>query len=161
MGNEKRLSHLDEDGNARMVDVGSKDVTLRKAIVRCQVNFSAETLALLQEKALPKGDALTTAKIAGILAVKQTPSLIPLCHPLPVSFADVRFVVDVPSSSVEVECEVRTTSNTGVEMEAIIGAQIAAATIYDMVKAVQRDVTITDLRLVHKSGGNSGTFEAE
>ncbi len=161
MDNEKRLSHLDEHGNARMVDVGNKDVTRRKAIVRCRVNFSPETLALLQEKALPKGDALTTAKIAGILAVKQTPSLIPLCHPLPVSYADVRFAVDESSSSVEVECEVRTTSNTGVEMEAIIGAQIASATIYDMVKAVQRDVTITDLRLVHKSGGKSGIFEAE
>lgn len=161
MGDQERLSHVDQDGNARMVDVGTKDVSRRKAIFRCTVNLSEKTFALLQEKALPKGDALTTAKIAGILAAKQTPSLIPLCHPLPVSYADVRFVVDEKASTVEVECEVRTTSNTGVEMEAMVGAQIAAATLYDMVKAVQRDVVITDLRLVHKSGGKSGTFEAD
>lgn len=156
-----KLSHLDEQGDARMVDVGHKEITKRKAIVRCRVILSAKTFALLNEAALPKGDALATAKIAGILAAKQTPNLIPLCHPLPLSYADVRFTVDEAANCVEIECEVRTTSNTGVEMEAIIGAQVAAATIYDMVKAVQKDVTITDLRLVHKSGGNSGTFEAE
>lgn len=155
------LSHLDEHGDARMVDVGHKDITKRRAVVRCRVNLSEKTFSLLSEAALPKGDALATAKIAGILAAKQTPNLIPLCHPLPLSYADVRFDVDADSHSVGVECEVRTTSNTGVEMEAIIGAQVAAATIYDMVKAVQKDVTITDLRLIHKSGGNSGTFEAE
>ncbi|MGE4505060.1 MAG: cyclic pyranopterin monophosphate synthase MoaC [Desulfovibrionaceae bacterium] len=158
---EDRLSHLDAEGNARMVDVGGKEITRRVAIVRCRVMLSARTLELLQEKALPKGDALATAKIAGILAAKKTPDLIPLCHPLPVSYADVRFAVDEAAHAVDVECEVRTTSNTGVEMEAMIGAQIAAATIYDMVKAVQKDVVVTDLRLIHKSGGKSGTFNAE
>lgn len=156
----EKLSHLDEGGDARMVDVGDKPATKRIAIVRCRVNLSAGTLSLLNEAALPKGDALASAKIAGILAAKQTPNLIPLCHPLPLSYADIRFKVDFDDPGVEIECEVRTTSNTGVEMEALIGAQVAAATIYDMVKAVQKDVVITDLRLVHKSGGKSGTFES-
>ncbi|MBU1248049.1 MAG: cyclic pyranopterin monophosphate synthase MoaC, partial [Proteobacteria bacterium] len=133
MDEQGRLSHVDAEGNARMVDVGTKDVTRRKAIVRCRVNLSPKTLALLEEKALPKGDALATAKIAGILAAKQTPGLIPLCHPLPLSYADVRFSINEAACAVDIECEVRTTSNTGVEMEAIVGAQIAAATIYDMV----------------------------
>lgn len=155
------FSHMDDDGNARMVDVSAKIDTKRAAIVRCIVRLAPKTLALLKENALPKGDVLTTAKIAGIQAAKRTSDLIPMCHPLPISYVDIRFTVDDAASTIEVECEVRTTYKTGVEMEALIGVQIAAATIYDMCKAVQKDVVIDACRLVHKSGGKSGTFSAE
>ncbi len=115
---------------------------------------------MLLENALPKGDVLTTAKIAGIQASKRTHDLIPMCHPLPITYSDVRFAVDGEASTIEVEAEVRTTAKTGVEMEALIGAQVAAATIYDMCKAVQKDIVIDGCRLMFKSGGKSGTFHA-
>ncbi|MEF2230419.1 MAG: cyclic pyranopterin monophosphate synthase MoaC, partial [Pseudodesulfovibrio sp.] len=111
--------------------------------------------------ALPKGDVLTTAKIAGIQAAKRTADLIPMCHPLPISYVDIRFTVLDESSCIELECEVRTTYKTGVEMEALVGVQIAAATIYDMCKAVQKDVVIDRCRLVYKCGGKSGAFRAD
>lgn len=155
------FSHLDDEGRARMVDVSAKDETVRRAVVRCRVLLSAETFALLERDALPKGEALNTARIAGVLAAKKTADLIPLCHPLPLSFVDVRFTLDAAAHAVEVEAEARTTARTGVEMEALLAAQVAAAALYDMAKAVQKDVRITDVRLVHKSGGKSGTFEAE
>jgi len=151
---------MDGDGNARMVDVSGKGDTQRTAIVRCQVRLAPSTMALLVQNALPKGDVLTTAKIAGIQAAKRTAELIPMCHPLPVSLVDIRFVVDEPGASIVVEAEVRTTYKTGVEMEALVGAQMAAATIYDMCKAVQKDIVIDNCRLVFKSGGKSGTFTA-
>lgn len=156
-----KFSHMDADGNARMVDVSEKKETKRTAIVKGVVVMAPETLKLLREDALPKGDVLTTAKIAGIMAAKRTHELIPMCHPLPVTYADVRFAVDDEASTITVECEVRTAAKTGVEMEALIGAQVAAATIYDMCKAVQKDIVITDCRLVFKSGGKSGEFRAE
>ncbi|OIQ51725.1 Cyclic pyranopterin monophosphate synthase accessory protein 2 [Pseudodesulfovibrio hydrargyri] len=155
------FSHMDRDGNARMVDVSSKNDTSRTAIVRGLVRLSAETMRLLKADALPKGDVLTTAKIAGIQAAKRTSDLIPMCHPLPISYVDVRFTVHDGDSTIELECEVRTTYRTGVEMEALIGCQVAAATIYDMCKAVQKDIVIDNCRLVYKSGGKSGTFTAE
>lgn len=155
------FSHMDADGNARMVDVSAKGDTKRTAIVRCRVSLNAETFDLLVKDALPKGDVLTTAKIAGIMAAKQTHALIPMCHPLPVSYADVRFQVESSDCSIGIEAEVRTTGKTGVEMEALVAAQIAAATIYDMCKAVQKDITITDCRLVYKAGGKSGEFRNE
>ena len=155
------FSHMDQDGNARMVDVSAKNDTSRTAIVRGLVRLSAETMRLLKEDALPKGDVLTTAKIAGIQAAKRTSDLIPMCHPLPISYIDVRFTVHDVDSTIELECEVRTTYKTGVEMEALIGCQVAAATIYDMCKAVQKDIVIDACRLVYKSGGKSGTFTAE
>lgn len=153
-----RFSHMDAEGNARMVDVSAKDDTKRTAIVRCRVLLNSNTFDLLVRDALPKGDVLTTAKIAGIMAAKQTHALIPMCHPLPVSYADVRFEVDEQGHAVGIEAEVRTTGKTGVEMEALVAAQIAAATIYDMCKAVQKDIEITDCRLIYKSGGKSGEF---
>lgn len=156
-----QFSHMDDDGNARMVDVSAKDDTSRTAIVRCLVRLAPETLTLLKENALPKGDVLTTAKIAGIQAVKRTADMIPMCHPLPISYADIRFNVVDEQSVIELECEVRTTYKTGIEMEALVGAQIAAATIYDMCKAVQKDIVIDACRLVFKSGGKSGTFRAD
>nr|WP_321514197.1 cyclic pyranopterin monophosphate synthase MoaC [uncultured Pseudodesulfovibrio sp.] len=155
------FSHLDDDGNARMVDVSAKKDTQRTAIVRGVVRLAPETLRLLKENALPKGDVLTTAKIAGIQAAKRTADLIPMCHPMPISYVDIRFTVLDDESSIELECEVRTTYKTGIEMEALVGAQIAAATIYDMCKAVQKDIVIDACRLVFKSGGKSGTFRAE
>lgn len=157
----EHFSHMDDDGNARMVDVSAKDDSMRTAIVQCLVRLAPKTLSLLKENALPKGDVLTTAKIAGIQAAKRTADLIPMCHPLPISYVDIRFLVDDEESLIELECEVRTTYKTGVEMEALVGVQVAAATIYDMCKAVQKDVVIDRCRLLYKSGGKSGVFTAE
>ncbi|CCH47431.1 cyclic pyranopterin monophosphate synthase MoaC [Pseudodesulfovibrio piezophilus] len=156
-----RFSHMDGDGNARMVDVSAKKDSTRTAIVRCLVRLAPETLDLLKKDALPKGDVLTTAKIAGIQAAKRASDLIPMCHPLPISYVDIRFTVLDETSCIELEGEVRTTYKTGVEMEALVATQVAAATIYDMCKAVQKDIVIDRCRLVFKSGGKSGTFQAE
>ena len=155
------FSHMDSDGNARMVDVSAKNDSQRTAIVKCVVRLAPKTLSLLMENALPKGDVLTTAKIAGIQAAKRTADMIPMCHPLPISYVDIRFNVNDADATIELECEVRTTYKTGVEMEALVGVQVAAATIYDMCKAVQKDIVIDNCRLVFKSGGKSGTFQAE
>lgn len=157
----KSFSHMDSDGNANMVDVSDKNDSQRTAIVKCLVRISPETLALLKKDALPKGDVLTTAKIAGIQAAKRTADMIPMCHPLPISYVDIRFNVVDAESLIELEAEVRTTYKTGVEMEALVACQTAAATIYDMCKAVQKDIVIDNCRLVYKSGGKSGTFEAK
>ena len=153
------FSHMAEDGSISMVDVGGKDVTRRVAIVRGAVEMNANTLGLLKRRALPKGDVLVTAQVAGIMAAKRTSELIPLCHPVPLSYADVRFEIRDEPPAVLIEAEARTSDRTGVEMEAIVAAQVAAATIYDMCKAVQKDMVIRDVRLVHKSGGRTGTFE--
>lgn len=155
------FSHMDDDGNARMVDVSGKNDSSRTAIVRCLVKLAPETLNLLKKNALPKGDVLTTAKIAGIQAAKRTADMIPMCHPLPISYVDIRFSIRDTDSTIELEAEVRTTYKTGVEMEALVAVQTAAATIYDMCKAVQKDIVIDNCRLVYKSGGKSGTFQAE
>lgn len=157
----KAFSHMDSDGNANMVDVSAKNDSQRTAIVKCLVRLAPETLSLLKENALPKGDVLTTAKIAGIQAAKRTADMIPMCHPLPISYVDIRFNVIDADAIIELECEVRTTYKTGVEMEALVGVQVAAATIYDMCKAVQKDIVIDNCRLVYKSGGKSGTFRAD
>ena len=155
------FSHLDEHGAARMVDVGAKDETERTAVVRGVVELNEQTLALLKARALPKGDVLTVAKVAGIMAAKRTADLIPMCHPLLLTKIDVRFEGQDTPPSVIIDAEVRTKGRTGVEMEALIAAQTAAATIYDMCKAVQRDIIIRDMRLVLKDGGKSGLFKAE
>jgi cyclic pyranopterin phosphate synthase len=159
MADEKILTHLDEDGRPRMVDVGGKSVTQRRAKAGCVVRLSAETFRLLIKKALPKGDALGSARIAGIMAAKRTPELIPLCHPLPVTYADVDFEMDEQGFGIRVVAEVRCEGRTGVEMEALTAASVAALTIYDMCKAVQKDIVIDGLRLLHKSGGRSGEYE--
>ncbi|WP_320170397.1 cyclic pyranopterin monophosphate synthase MoaC [Maridesulfovibrio sp.] len=155
------FSHIDADGNAVMVDVSGKMDTVRKAIARGKVILNEKTFSMLQKQALPKGDAFAAAKLAGIMGAKETHRLIPLCHPLALSYVDVRFAVDEKNLTIEVEAEARTTGKTGVEMEALIAVQIAAATIYDMCKAVQKDVIISDCRLVYKEGGKSGVFRAE
>jgi len=156
----RELTHIDPQGGVRMVDVGGKPDSARIAVASTTVRLSSKTMQLLQEKALPKGDVLSTAQIAGIQAAKQTHHLIPMCHPLLLSQVDIRFETDVEESAVRIEAEARTTSATGVEMEALVAAQVAALTIYDMCKAVQKDICITDCRLVHKSGGRSGTYDA-
>ncbi|WP_319759173.1 cyclic pyranopterin monophosphate synthase MoaC [Maridesulfovibrio sp.] len=155
------FSHIDAEGNAVMVDVAAKADTKRTAIAKGRVILNEETFNLLRKQALPKGDALASAKIAGIMGAKETHRLIPLCHPIALSYVDVRFAVNEAELSIEVEGEARCTGKTGVEMEALVAVQVACATIYDMCKAVQKDVIITDVRLVYKEGGKSGVFKAE
>ena len=152
------FSHMAGDGSISMVDVGSKNITRRVAIVRGAVEMNAHTLGLLKEHALPKGDVLVTAQVAGIMAAKRTSELIPLCHPVPLSFVDVRFEIQDEPPAVLIESEARTSDRTGVEMEAIIAAQVAAATIYDMCKAVDKTMEISGVHLEYKSGGKSGVF---
>ncbi len=156
---ERKLTHIDTTGNVTMVDVGDKPHTLRRAVVGTSVVVNAATMQLLLDQALPKGDVLTTAKIAGIQAAKKTWELIPMCHPLMLTYLDVAFQVDTARSTIYIQAEARTTAGTGVEMEALVAAQCAAMTIYDMCKAVQRDIVITQCRLLHKSGGRSGTYD--
>ncbi|SNR61562.1 cyclic pyranopterin monophosphate synthase subunit MoaC [Humidesulfovibrio mexicanus] len=157
----QEFSHIDDTGRARMVDVSGKSESVRIARVRAEVVLNERTMRLLVDKALPKGEVLGTARVAGILAAKRTAELIPLCHPLPLDFADVSFELDEAANIVRIEAEARTSAKTGVEMEALLAAQVAAATIYDMCKAVQKDIRITDCRLVYKSGGKSGLFQAD
>jgi cyclic pyranopterin phosphate synthase len=147
------LSHIDESGQAAMVDVGGKEVTHRVARVGARVWMAPETLKLLREQALPKGDVLTVAKVAGIMAAKRTSELVPLCHPLALTKVDLLFGVVEAESCIYIECETHTEDRTGVEMEALVGAATAAITIYDMCKAVDRGMVIGDLRLLEKTGG--------
>lgn len=160
MSQDPSFTHLDDKGQARMVDVGAKAVTARVAVAEAVVRLSPETYRLLNDQALPKGDALATARIAGIMAAKKTSDLIPLCHPLGLDSVDVRFVMDAASHSVRIEAEARLQAKTGVEMEAMTAASVAALTLYDMCKAVQKDIVIERVRLLYKSGGKSGEFKA-
>lgn len=150
------LTHLDESGRAQMVDVGPKPDTERLAVARGEVSMRPETLALIQEGALRKGDVLTVAQIAGIMAAKRTADLIPLCHPLLLTHIEVNCTPDPAHSRVQIEAKVRTTGKTGVEMEALTAVSVAALTIYDMAKAVDRAMHISNIRLVEKHGGRSG-----
>jgi cyclic pyranopterin phosphate synthase len=152
-GDEPRLSHVDDKGEARMVDVGGKEVTLRVARAGGRIYMNPQTMALLQRQALPKGDVLAVARIAGIMAAKRTPELIPLCHPLSLTQVEVEFEVLPDELCVEIECRVRTEGRTGVEMEALTGVSVAALTIYDMCKAVDKGMLVTDVRLLEKTGG--------
>lgn len=157
---EKTLSHIDLNGDARMVDTGSKPQTERRALAQALVRVNADTMKLLLNHNLPKGDALGCAKTGAILAAKQTANLIPLCHTLPLTFVDVNFRVGENPPEIKIITEARCVGRTGVEMEAIIAAQIAATIIYDFCKAVQRDVVISDVKLLYKTGGKSGEFRA-
>ena len=151
-----RLTHIDEAGAARMVDVSGKDVTSRSATASGRVLVSAEVIGLLRGDGVPKGDALSVARIAGIMGAKQTPSLIPLCHPL--SISGVTLDLAVADDAVEISATVRTTDRTGVEMEALTAVSVAALTVIDMVKAVDKAAVITDVRVEAKSGGKSGDW---
>ena len=160
-GDASKLTHLDAAGQARMVDVGAKAETRRRAVAGCRVLVSPATLELVRDKALPKGDVIATARIAGIQAAKRTSELIPLCHPLFLSYVDVELSLSETPPALEIRAEARTSGQTGVEMEALMAAQVAALTVYDMCKAVQKDMVIEEGRLLHKSGGKSGTYEYE
>jgi len=156
--NRKRLSHLDAGGRARMVDVGAKEETLREAVARGFVSLRPKTLRLIQDQAIPKGDVYAAARIAGILSAKRVHELIPLCHTLLLTGADVTFRPTRRPSGVAIESHVRTMGRTGAEMEALTAVSVAALTIYDMCKAVDREMVIGAVRLVQKSGGRSGAF---
>lgn len=155
-----KLSHLTEDGSAHMVDVSDKKVTSRRAVAIGRVRMKPETLKHVLAGDLKKGDVLGTARLAGIMAAKQTPVLIPLCHPLMISKVTLEFEPDVESSSILVRAEVKVSGQTGVEMEALTAVSVACLTIYDMAKAVDKDMVIEDIKVQHKSGGKSGTYEA-
>ncbi len=152
------LTHFDAAGNAVMVDVGAKAETERVAVARATVRMAPETLRLIRDKALKKGDVLAVAQLAGIMAAKRTPDLIPLCHPLALTSVQVTLVCNEATSSVEIEATCKLTGRTGVEMEALTAASVAGLTVYDMCKAIDRGMTISDIRLVLKTGGKSGTY---
>ncbi|MCX7616787.1 MAG: cyclic pyranopterin monophosphate synthase MoaC [Tepidiforma sp.] len=153
------LSHLDERGAARMVDVSAKAETAREAIAEARVVMQPATLRLILEGAIPKGDVIAAARIAGIMAAKKTPDLIPLCHPLPITGASLEFE-PLGDDTLRIEAAVRTTGKTGVEMEALTAAAVAALTIYDMCKAAEKGIRIEGLRLLEKRGGKSGDWRA-
>lgn len=154
------LTHFDADGNAVMVDVSSKGVTDRVAIAEAFVVVEPATMKLIVEGGVKKGDVISVAQLAGIMGAKRTPDLIPLCHPLSLSSVTVSLDCDTAKSCVRVTATCRVTARTGVEMEALTAAAVASLTVYDMCKAVDRRIRITDLRLIHKSGGKTGAFNA-
>ena len=156
-----RLTHLDAEGNAHMVDVSDKHVTSRSATAKALVSMLPETLSLILEGKAKKGDVIATSRIAGIMAAKKTHELIPLCHPLMITKVTVDFAPDTGASTIEVTATVKVEGKTGVEMEALTACSVACLTLYDMCKAVDRGMTINNLRLVEKTGGKSGHFTAE
>ena len=157
---KKALTHFDKSGNAHMVDVGAKEITERVAVARATVTMQAATIKLIQTKTAKKGDVLAVAQLAGIMAAKKTSDLIPLCHPLALSSVDLKLTIDAKRRAVDIEATCKLKGRTGVEMEALTAASVAALTVYDMCKAVDRGMVISDVRLVHKSGGKSGVFNA-
>jgi cyclic pyranopterin phosphate synthase len=155
------LSHFDDAGRARMVDVTAKDDSKRVAVARGRVSMRPETLRLIIDGKMGKGDVLTVAQVAGIMGTKRTPDLIPMCHPLPITGVELKFHINESESAVDIEATVKTTGKTGVEMEALTAVTVAALTIYDMCKAVDKGMRIESVRLAHKSGGKSGTVDLE
>ena len=153
-----KLSHLDAEGKARMVDVTEKDVTERIAAARGTIFMRPETLALIMENKVEKGDVFSVARVAGIMAAKKTPDLIPMCHPLNITSVEIDLTPQKNPARVEIEAVVRVSGKTGVEMEAMTAVAVCGLTIYDMCKAVDREMTLGEIRLVKKSGGKSGTF---
>lgn len=152
-----QLTHVDEQGRVRMVDTGDKEISARRAVASAMVLMSPETVAALREHRTPKGDPLEAARLAGIMAAKKTAELIPLCHPLPLTHIDVEARIE--EIGVLLEAEVSTNAQTGVEMEALTAVSVAALTIYDMCKALEKGITITDVRLERKTGGKSGDYK--
>ena len=160
-GPELHLTHLDDQGNAKMVDVGDKDVTSREAVARGHVSIQPETLRLIKEGLMKKGDVLTIAQLAGIMGAKKTSELIPLCHPLPLDRVDVDLELDEKEGRINITAAAKTTARTGVEMEALTAVSVAALTLYDMCKSVDRGMRIEAVRLVKKSGGRSGDINLD
>ena len=156
-----KLSHIDDDGRAAMVDVSGKDVTERSATARGAVVMAPDTMRLIAAGEVKKGDVLSVARLAGIMGAKKTPELIPLCHPLALNAIDVELTLDPDRNAVLISATCRVKGRTGVEMEALTAVAVAALTIYDMCKAVDRAMRLTDIRLVEKSGGRSGAFRAD
>jgi cyclic pyranopterin phosphate synthase len=154
-----RLTHFDEEGAARMVDVSGKEETLREAVAAGRIAMLPETLRLILDRKMEKGDVFGVARVAGIMAAKKTADIIPMCHALDLTSVEIAFEPDEKASCVNILATVRCTGKTGVEMEALIAAATAGLTIYDMCKAVDRAMTVTDIRLIRKTGGKSGTFE--
>ncbi len=154
----RKLSHINDAGHVHMVDVTAKDETAREARARGSVTMKSDTLTLLEEGKMAKGNVLTTAKIAGIMAAKKTGEFIPLCHPLKLTGINIEFEINRKNSKIIIESQVRTLGQTGVEMEALTAVSVAALTIYDMCKAVDREMVISDILLLTKSGGKSGSF---
>lgn len=155
------LTHFDAKGDAHMVDVSDKDITSRTATAKGAVEMTPETLKIITEGRAKKGDVLAVARLAGIMAAKKTPDIIPLCHPLALSKVSVDLTPDEDQSRIDIEATVKVTGKTGVEMEALTAVSAAALTVYDMVKAVDKSMRLTDIRLVHKDGGRSGEFQAD
>ena len=155
---QRRLTHFDERGSARMVDVSGKSPTARRALAGASVWVSPETFRRIADRTVEKGDVLQVARLAGIMAAKKTPDLIPLCHPLPITSVTVEFHLDETESRVDIEVEARVVGLTGVEMEALTGASVAALTVYDMCKALDKGMLIGSVRLLSKEGGKSGTY---
>jgi cyclic pyranopterin phosphate synthase len=153
-----KLSHLDEQGRARMVDVSEKDITSRVAVARGTIRMRAETLELIRGGKVEKGDVFSVARVAGIMAAKRTPELIPMCHPLNLTSVKIDLTPANDPPRVDIEASVRVSGKTGVEMEAMTAVAVAGLTIYDMCKAVDREMTVGEIRLVEKSGGKSGAF---
>ena len=153
-----KFTHFDEEGKARMVDVSAKPATLREAVASGRIVMKPETLRMIGEGQVAKGDVLGVARLAGIMAAKRTGDLIPLCHPLPVTSITIEFALDEAASAVDIKSTVKTVGQTGVEMEALVAASVAALTIYDMCKAADREMVISDIKLLRKSGGKSGVF---
>lgn len=154
----KKLTHIDAEGKARMVDVSDKAVTVREAVARGFVSMKPETVRLILNKKIPKGDVIATARIAGMMAAKKTGELIPMCHPLNLTSVAVEMNVEEEKNRVRLEARVKTVGQTGVEMEALTAVSVAALTIYDMCKAVDKEMMISDIVLVEKRGGKSGEF---
>ena len=154
----KRLSHVDRRGRARMVDISDKDETKREAVARGVITMRSETLRLIQRGSLPKGDVLAAARLAGVMAAKRVPDLIPLCHPLLLTSAEIEFTPVERAGRLDIESRVRITGRTGAEMEALTAVAVAALTVYDMCKAVDKAMVIGSIRLVVKKGGKSGTY---
>jgi cyclic pyranopterin phosphate synthase len=154
----KKLSHIDTHGQARMVDVAAKHVTVREAVATGVIRMQPEVLRLIVAGQIPKGDVLAAARLAGIMAAKKTPELIPLCHPLPIASVSVDFTADEAAGTISIAARVKVEAKTGVEMEALTAVSVAALTIYDMCKAADKSMVISDLCLQKKTGGKSGTY---
>lgn len=156
-----QLTHFNDDGRAKMVDVTVKEDTVRVAVARGEIRMRPQTLKAIQDRQIAKGDVLAVAQVAGIMAAKQTGSLIPMCHPLFITGADISFKFDEAGSKVEIQATVKVTGKTGVEMEALTAVSVAGLTIYDMCKAIDKDMIIGEIRLVEKTGGKSGQYIRE
>lgn len=161
MYEKKEFTHFDEKGNARMVNVSEKSETVRKASACGKVYVNSQTLELIKKGQMKKGDVLTVAQVAGIMGAKKTPDIIPMCHPLFIDGVDVKLYINDEQSCIDIFAEVGITGKTGVEMEALTSVSVTALTVYDMCKAVQKDMVISDIKLLEKSGGKSGHYKLE